>query len=274
MKYNALWPELTMISCWADAASKQPAQELGNNFPRTIIAPKGIIATEGILSFPLLGYNGSALAVCSHFYEFVPRDDPGKVLSACQLEKNQQYSVLLTTGGGLYRYKLYDVIKVKGMLNECPLLEFIAKEDHIVDIYGEKLNENFVTDIFEGLFNTLEQKPYLMLLAPDGYKQVINYTLFIAGGGRISYKKLLDFKDMLESELQKNMHYKYCRRLEQLQSVEICWLKGAQEKIMERYLGIYHAAGQKTGNIKMHYLTARNDLRKNFAEFIILDTVV
>ena len=72
-----LWPALRLLSCWADATSSLPAQHLVKLFPQTKIQGKGLIATEGFVSFPLHGYEGSALAICLHFLEFLPIDAGG-----------------------------------------------------------------------------------------------------------------------------------------------------------------------------------------------------
>jgi hypothetical protein len=57
------------------------------------------------VEFPLVvlwGRAGAALAVRSHFFEFVSAD--GKVRLAHELSDGAEYSVLLTTSGGLWRY--------------------------------------------------------------------------------------------------------------------------------------------------------------------------
>ena len=43
---------------------------------------------------------------------------------AHELEEHVQYRVVLTTGGGLYRYQLGDAIEVVGFENQCPLIPF------------------------------------------------------------------------------------------------------------------------------------------------------
>ena len=57
-----IWPRLALISCWADAGAAPLARELGELFPGVEIQPKGLLATEAAVSFPLLGYPGAALA--------------------------------------------------------------------------------------------------------------------------------------------------------------------------------------------------------------------
>jgi hypothetical protein len=107
-KLRRVWPKLTLISCWADAGAAPLAGELGDLFPGVEIQPKGLLATEAAVSFPLLGYPGAALAVRSHFFEFQELTSAERIRLAHELELGGRYNVIVTTGGGLYRYQLRD----------------------------------------------------------------------------------------------------------------------------------------------------------------------
>jgi len=41
-----------------------------------------------------------------------------------QVEVGQQYELVITNASGLYRYRFGDVIKVVGLHNACPVIEF------------------------------------------------------------------------------------------------------------------------------------------------------
>src|SRR5207244_10027784 len=69
-RLRRLWPRLALISCWADAAAAQFLSELRELFPEVEVQPKGLLATEAFVSFPLLDHSGAALALRSHFFEF------------------------------------------------------------------------------------------------------------------------------------------------------------------------------------------------------------
>ena len=121
--HQALWPNLALVSCWTDAAAGYFAGHLARLVPHAEIQPKGLIATEGFVSLPLVGQDGAGLAVRSHFFEFLESDAAGPRL-AQELERGGRYRVVLTTGGGLYRYDLGDEVEVTGFAGECPLLRF------------------------------------------------------------------------------------------------------------------------------------------------------
>jgi len=147
-KLRHLWPRLALISCWADAAASNGLYELRELFPTVEIQPKGLLATEGCVTVPLVRQPAPALAVRSHFFEFQQVDGPECRL-AHQLEAGGRYRVILTTGGGLYRYQLHDEVQIAGFLHQCPLLRFLGKADHISDLVGEKLAEPHVRGVLE-----------------------------------------------------------------------------------------------------------------------------
>jgi hypothetical protein len=118
-KLRLIWPRLALISCWADGASARYLDELVALFPNVVVQPKGLLATEGFVSFPLARRDGAALALRCHFFEFV--DDRGDLRLAHELELGKHYQVVITTGGGLYRYRLGDIVEIVGYENQCPL---------------------------------------------------------------------------------------------------------------------------------------------------------
>jgi GH3 auxin-responsive promoter len=152
--WPALWPGLTVISCWADAAAAAPAAALASRFPGAVLQPKGLLATEGFVSLPLVAAGGAVLSARSHFFEFFEADgesptvpSDGHTLMAHELEVGRKYGVMLTTGGGLYRYRLGDLVEVTGRFGVLPMLRFLGRLDHVSDLVGEKLSEAFVTEV-------------------------------------------------------------------------------------------------------------------------------
>jgi hypothetical protein len=217
-----LWPKLRVISCWGDAP------ELAAMFPQAVIQPKGLIATEGFVSLPLWGRDGAALSVRSHFFEFV---EGGAVRLALELVAGNEYSVVLTTGGGLRRYRLHDRVRVSGFVNECPLLRFVGKENNVSDHFGEKVSEQQVRAALA------EVAARFVMVACEGRA----YTVYIESDDG------LEVGQRLESRLLENVHYRYCRELGQLEPVRVFRIaRDAQT----RYLAARQARGQRLGNVK------------------------
>ena len=253
-----LWPALRLLSCWTDANSAIPAQHLASLFPQAKIQGKGLIATEGFVSFPLHGFEGSALAICSHFLEFLPTDAAGSCDSehpqfAHQLEKGQTYTVVLTTGGGLYRYQLHDLIEVIGHFHECPLIRFLGRESYISDWFGEKLNEAHVAGILRDVFDSFVLSPEFAMIACAASPPEPGYVLYVESSA--TDETLHRAAARIEAGLQENFHYRYARQLGQLAPIRVFRAKGAAEV----YLNVKNKRGQRTGAIKQLALDAHGD---------------
>lgn len=267
--HTRLWPHLRLISCWTEAQAELSIPELARLFPQAQIQGKGLIATEGFVSLPLAGQPGAALAIRSHFFEFLPvhnsqftiqsrRPPMGNSqftspLLAHELQLNHQYTVVITTGGGLYRYQLHDGVEVTGYLGTCPLFRFVGKEAYISDWFGEKLNERHVRQALAEVFARHAVQPVFAMLACDdaGPSSLTSsrfaYTLFIEAP-EIADDILKGLGPELETALQENYHYRYCRELGQLGPLRVFRIVGGAAAA---YLAACQAHGQRAGDIKL-----------------------
>lgn len=73
-------------------------------------------------------------------YEFLAKD--GRVLTADKLCTGDEYELIITTFSGLYRYKMDDIVRFVGYEKEAPIVQVIKKKGNMVNIAGEKLDEN------------------------------------------------------------------------------------------------------------------------------------
>ena len=247
-----IWPDLALISCWTDAASKQAAERLAELLPDVEIQGKGLMATEGFVSFPYYS-KGNILSINSHFYEFIDIESQEIVLVQ-ELQKGKEYEVIITTSGGLYRYRMHDIVKLNDFIDSVPVLEFIGKNDYVSDLAGEKINAVFVKNAIERIFDRL---PDFAMLAPEQKAGEMHYALFISGRADLA----LDVK--LEAELLKNYNYAYCRKLNQLSHVKVIEIP-ADINPMEIYNNRKLVAGLKQGNIKFSYLEKSLNWSKTF----------
>ncbi|PDW03293.1 GH3 auxin-responsive promoter family protein [Candidatus Viridilinea mediisalina] len=242
--HRMLWPRLRLVSCWADGYAARSAYSLARNLPQAILQPKGLIATEGFVSFPLLKQPGAALALRSHFFEFLPSCG-GEARLAHQLALGASYEVVISTAGGLYRYRLYDQVEVVGHLGACPLLRFQGKNNLVADWFGEKLNEQHVRSALEALFSRYAITPSFAMLACNTSLHPPAYTLYLEAAIAPALQPSL--AHALEQQLQQNIHYRYCRNLGQLGPLRIFKIHhGAQNA----YLTACQRHGQRSGDIK------------------------
>jgi hypothetical protein len=240
-----LWPKLQLVSCWTDAVAQRFVPELAARFPGVEIQGKGLLATEGVVSFPLVGHPGALLAIDSHFMEFVPEGGEGPVL-ADALEPGARYTVLLTTGGGLTRYALHDQVAVVGRVGATPLVQFLGKAAKVSDVVGEKLNELHVGAAIERVLAARGVEAPFAMLAPEvgsPSRYVAYLQLDASDAGAVARA--------LDAELRENHHYAYARDLGQLGAIEAV---AVGPEAHARYIAGCEALGQRAGDVKPCYL--------------------
>ncbi|MCR5042324.1 MAG: GH3 auxin-responsive promoter family protein [Clostridia bacterium] len=138
-----LWPDMTVLCGIGNASFKPAADALRRS-------------SDGIpFDFSIYGASEALVAACfrlestdmqllvdSCYMEFVPYGEtPERYLGVEELELGGQYELLITTQAGLYRYRLKDVIEVKGFRNNCPLISFVFRKGQLFNFAGEKFSE-------------------------------------------------------------------------------------------------------------------------------------
>jgi len=228
-----LWPQLQLVSCWTHATAARFLAPLRRLLPTVEIQGKGLLATEAAISLPLYPYPYPVLANESAFFEFLT--PAGESRLAHELAADGEYEVVITTAGGLYRYRTGDQVAVRGFAERTPLLEFLGRCGRVGDLCGEKLTDAFVA-------STLPAEGFAQLAADP------------AGGG---YLLLLDGAEStpaaataravaVEERLWGNPQYAHARRLGQLRALAARRL----EAPLARYLAYCQRRGQRLGEIK------------------------
>ena len=208
-----LFPSLKFISCWGDATSKNDFEKLKKIFSNCTLQPKGLLATEAPMSIPLYNAKGMVPLIHEVFFEF----RQGKNLFLIgDIKVNQEYELIITQKGGLYRYTMNDLVQVTHFFHQTPCLRFIGRSQNISDMVGEKLNEAFINSIFEqdnnlvALIPDLESKQYYLLSEKSLMSEDITYV---------------------EGQLMNSYHYKVARKLGQLNILRPLHIKNARSKI-------------------------------------------
>ncbi len=258
---ETLWPRLQVISCWTDGVAAEFLPALRKWFPKTAIQAKGLLATEGVISFPLCGHEGGVLAVGSHFLEFQELDNPktnGQTVLAHELEMGKRYSPLLTTGGGLTRYCLKDIIRCVGHFNETPMIRFMEKQDMISDLCGEKISASQVDHAFGRVREQLGLNYSFAILASKWEANgPPHYHLYIETD--VPNSRIEEAATIIEEYLLTGHHYQYCRNLGQL--APLSW-----QRVTEGARGFQETLanlGLRLGDIKPSHLA-----RPNLAEHL------
>ncbi|HEY0005675.1 MAG TPA: GH3 auxin-responsive promoter family protein [Pyrinomonadaceae bacterium] len=141
------WSNLGLIACWIGGSSHLQARQLAALYGDVPLRDLGYMASEGHFTVPLEDCAPQGLlALADNYYEFIPEAETESArpltLSSHELEEGARYSILLTTSGGLYRYRIGDMVEVAGFRERAPLLAFIRKEGEMASITGEKMHVN------------------------------------------------------------------------------------------------------------------------------------
>ena len=252
-RHRRLWPGLRVVSCWADAHARGAAVELATLLPQARVQPKGLLATEGVVSVPLGDGPGAVLAVRSHFFEFLIEGEasPGtRPRLAHELSAGDTCSVVMTTGGGLYRYRLGDLVHVVGFEGGCPRLELVGRRDLRSDRVGEKLDE---CQVRRALSEVFVCAPSFALVAWEAKPAPGRYALFAEGAGDDDGLRLA--AERLDRALRENPAYAYARDLGQLRPVAAFRVEGGGR---EAFLARGVREGRKLGDIKPAALDLRD----------------
>jgi len=247
--FTEIWPGLAVVSCWADANASVPAAEFGRLLPGVALQPKGLLATEGFVSIPFAGHH--PLAIRSHYLEFL--DQHNRLLDPNDLRIGETYTVLLTTGGGLYRYRVNDLVRVDAVVGRTPSIRFVGKTGLVSDQMGEKLTDGFVATVL----SRLPLQASFMLLAPHVDETGCCYTLYLDGLAPPDVARVLD------ESLSENPHYAYCRRLGQLGPPRLRYVQGDAYSM---YCQRLQSLGQRLGDIKPASLSALTGWSTWFAQ--------
>ena len=250
---KALWPNLGLISCWTDGPSTFFANELKKIVGPIQMQGKGLLSTEAFVTIPILSQPAPALAIRSHFFEFMPtsRTEQRPSLLAEELAIGERYEVIVTTGGGLYRYRLKDEVQVVDRMANVPLMRFVGRTDHTMDMVGEKLSAAHVQNVLGKVFSEFGMNPTFAQVVPTltphrRYEAVITDEKL--SGGRVDQASLTQ---AIEVGLRENSGYAYARDVGQLREVKaVCLTMAEAQRRTQEMVANALSAGVRLGDIK------------------------
>jgi len=243
-----VWPRLSLVSLWTHGESARFVGDVERRLPGIALEPKGLLATEGIVSVPWPGARDPVLAVTSHVYEFL-RDD-GRVAPGWALDVGEDVEVVLSTTAGLLRYRLGDRVRVTGHVGAAPTLRFLGRAGVVSDLVGEKLGGPFVADV---LARVASAAPFVMLAPVRAGTGRPHYRLYVDGVDDAAARALAY---AVERALAEGHPYRYARALGQLGPVEAAPVAGASAQ----YEGWRTRRGQRAGDIKVPALCVDDDV--------------
>ncbi len=257
-----IWPMLAVVSCWTKAAAAFYLADFPKYFGSVPVRDITYGASEG-RGTVFLSPDKQALALNSHFYEFIPEAEIDStsptVLLADQLVKGENYYILFTTSGGLYRYNINDVVKVTGFHNATPLLEFQYKGGNISSFTGEKITELQVTESMSKLLAEYPHAIRFFVLMPE-FRPEPHYQLWVEpDGADFSSSVLRDLADRFDRTLGSlNIEYQLKRDSQRLGPVVPYLISTGTYESLRRHLV---SLGTPDSQIKISHLNPKEDLK-------------
>lgn len=150
-QHGALYPRhywtAPVIGCWLGGTAGYQARYLPEYFGNAALRDLGLVSSEGRHTIPFQDNDpAGVLAVAANYYEFIPLGETNSsrpvTLEAHELEAGRDYSLVMTTSGGYFRFEIGDVVRCRGYVGEAPVLEFLQKLGRCGDLQGEKLTEH------------------------------------------------------------------------------------------------------------------------------------
>ena len=266
--FAQLWPKLRLVSTWTGGSCRIPLASIRPTLPPdTRIAELGYLASElrGTLVADLERDAGTP-TIHENFFEFVERDDWDAdrpiFRTIEQLEQGQEYYVFPTTGAGLYRYFMNDIVRVTGSFHATPTIEFVQKGKGVTNITGEKMYES---QIIEAVRSTEEEaglaSAFFLVLA-DANQSV--YRLVVESAAPTE-KWRSHMRGAVEGKLtESNVEYAAKRDSGRLRPLEVLPVRPGTGEAYKRHC---LEQGQREGQFKLIALQYQSDCAFPFTDY-------
>ncbi len=234
--WSRAWPHLKLISSWTQGDASVPARRVAALFPHVLLQPKGLLATECAVTVPM----GDREVPLIQDVVLEGLNEDGKIVPLWDWKPGQTYELLVTTWGGLVRYRLGDRVLVDELVHATPCFHFLGRAGGTVDLAGEKMDPQFVRQVLDGLMPDASGTRVL-LAHGNGYVLLTDVTAAPTG-------------EQLDAALGRSHRYAQARVLGQLVAATVtvrkdaaAWL--AQQRVLE---------GMRWGDVKDQVLVRVN----------------
>lgn len=263
---SKIWPNLVAVTTWTGGNCSVVIPSIKKILSDNKKSSKVKIVEMGYLSSEFRGTitvdamnNKGVPSIEENFFEFVEESarenkDP-KYLTIGEVEEGRRYYVVVTTGGGLYRYFVNDIVKVDGMFHKTPTIIFEQKGKGVTSLTGEKLYESQLLEAVIKLKEKLDiDFSFFMMLADINNME---YTLYIES------EPLRDFTSaLLEDELSLlNMEFEAKRKSGRINDTKVVFVcSGTGEAYKKHCID----SGQREGQFKFINLQYLKDCQFDF----------
>lgn len=221
-----IWPSLTYIATVTGANFTIYDEKVNYYTDNLPIYSPVYAATEATIGInPYVKKVEYVIIPDTCFYEFIPvGDNDNRTYLINELKLNKAYEIVVTNYAGLYRYKLGDVVKVKGYYNDCPSIEFLYRKNQILNMVSEKTNEEHLTNAIKNTMKKMKLTVVDYTTLPDNDVTPGRYVFYFEINEKVNSIKMLEKE--LDAELRLcNLAYDRARRGKKLSNVKIVLVK-------------------------------------------------
>lgn len=178
----------------------------------------GYAASEGYMAMPVtLNANDYVLLPRSLIYEFIPVDAPEgtRPLFMNELEVGKDYEIIVTNFSGLYRYRILDIVRVTGMHNKTPKVEFLYRANMGLNVVNEKTTTQMLDFVANELQNefSISLSGYSFYGDTDEAGELPRYALLFDTDERIDNEKMSQMVSFVDKSFREcNEKYDKYRR--------------------------------------------------------------
>lgn len=126
----------------------------------------------------------------SAYYEFLPLDGT-KPVQLDEISVGESYEPVITTFSGLYRYQTGDIIKILSYEGESPVFEVVGRRDRLLNVAGEKLDEQTLKDAVMRLADQSGTRIFDFAIGVDDRGVPFGYALFLEAERSIDHGAVL-----------------------------------------------------------------------------------
>jgi len=156
-----VWPHLRFILSNGTGSFAPHAQRLRDGAGRGVpVLSTVLAASEGLIGVGLEPTDDGDSVYClvprAMFFEFLPLDGDDTLL-ADELSPGQLYELVVTTLGGLCRYRIGDVVEfVKYHEGHAPVVRFRYRAGQVLNVRGEKVSEEVLQRAVEASLGNVD----------------------------------------------------------------------------------------------------------------------
>ncbi|HEY4223393.1 MAG TPA: GH3 auxin-responsive promoter family protein, partial [Myxococcota bacterium] len=167
-------PALAGLVCWKGGSAPFYLDQLVHSYGPVPVLDYGYCASEGCFG-AALSTDGAASVLLPHGHviELIAEDDVDEVRAGKkptvllhEAQVGARYFVVVTTGAGLYRYEMNDLIEIVGKRDQAPLAIFRHKGGAMSSITGEKIGESHVVSAMASAAKTTGARVAGFAVAP------------------------------------------------------------------------------------------------------------